>query len=178
MLDVNLKHHYACSKISYILINSLFLKLFLLHSDIMCFGLDSYRLYSRTCTLKAWCVTLPLSVLFLCPSALCRFLLSKPWPLSWLLCLSVPFSLLLLLVSLLFTLSLCRCPFLLSGFQPFADFFCLSPGLFPAFFPLFPVLFLFTNPSQPTPLHALRQSPALAASQSSFSSDSWVLPCP
>ena len=93
---MNLKHHYACSKISYILINSLFLKLFLLHSDIMCFGLDSYRLYSRTCTLKAWCVTQPLSVLFLCcfslslcslpsHSAAVRFfsLVSNPLPISF-----------------------------------------------------------------------------------------------
>ncbi len=59
---------------------------------------------------------------------------------------AMPFALLLLLVSLPFTLSLCRCPFLLLGFQLFAVFFCPSPGLFPgfcAFFLPFLPLFLF-----------------------------------
>ena len=52
--------------------------------------------------------------------------LSPCLPVSLSPCLSVslPFALLLCSVSLLLSLSLCRCPFLLSGFQPFAVSFC------------------------------------------------------
>ena len=47
--------------------------------------------------------------------------------------LSGPFDLLLCLNPLRFSLSLCRCPFLLLGFQSLAVFFCLSPAFFLAF---------------------------------------------
>ncbi len=45
-----------------------------------------------------------------------------------------PFALLLVPASLRFTPSLCRCPFLLLGFQPLAVSFCLSSCLCPGFF--------------------------------------------
>ncbi len=45
------------------------------------------------------------------------------------------FCLLLLLVSLLFSLSLCRCPFLLLGPQSFAVLFCLRSSPFCLFCP-------------------------------------------
>ncbi len=85
-------------------------------------------------------------------------------PMSWLFSLSVPFALLLLPGYLALSLSLCRCPFLLSVPQLFAFFFCLSGSLSCLFlllfasFSLFSVLFLFIPPSSPLPLHALRQS--------------------
>ena len=47
--------------------------------------------------------------------------------------LSGPFALLLCLDPLFFSLSLCRCPFLLLGFQSLAVFFCHSPAFFLAF---------------------------------------------
>ncbi len=49
----------------------------------------------------------------------------------------------LLPVSLRFTLSLCRCPFLLLGFQPLAVFFCLFPVVFALFRPF---LLAFASP--------------------------------
>ncbi len=80
---------------------------------------------------------------------------------------TLPFALLLLPDSLLLSLSLCRCPCLFAGFQSLAVFFCLSPGLFPASFPLFPSFFFLQTPhKQYFCTHSVRATPNHLTSKS------------